>query len=713
MHCIDFWLAILVYPREAKIFEKKLICTAWDLCGDQLKHCLTGFSGTNDTKNILPLPISQNDLEELQQTNKTLLETLLHPVNEAYCALTANASGKDILIALVAINIPALFDAGALMLEFNNEQMAREWLRLASTKNYDAAVYFDSKDVLQTVDRNGFIVEYDCSVYRDNLSRCLVYVDDAHIRGTDLKFPNKWKGVVTLSGDITRDKTVQACMRMRQLGKGHAIALWASHEADVRIKKVCEMAPDDYPTNKNVIKFICENSKRFELDNTPYWVSAAYNYTKKIAAHKLHENCTGAGAWSGLVEKCIDDEFVTLKDMYGSREESQLQHVSHQKFTDLWNLYDGRDDIVEFIKKIEADVSNKLKPHNKMRFANGLDEEQEKELEYEYEQEEQIERPVPMKPIKPIFIENLHNLFVNGCDTIFGMLRTNKVIIPIKDGLSNTGFYQPYMDQDDAWSENLFVTIDFIRVLDTNSRSCDEFLRPVWWIASVQTGFGTNWIVLSSYECNRLLPTFKESFKSTLFMYRPRTSKFHDNHLHDPRLQVTGMAQPLSFDLKLEIQIGIFGGSMYFRSEDEQNAFCGFLGLIPRPRHKHFEAEFNAGTIKPNGFVPPENRKKSPLIALWVGYCGFSKDPGDLVKKLIQAHHEHLRKESHVASIVERGVKMEIPFLSQIIEEEPDDPMEGSNAIQNSRFRKRKTGVGLPPPTPSYWKRIAIKEEEI
>lgn len=209
MQVIDFWLSRLVFPREAKTFEKKFICTAWDLCGAQLKHCVTGFSGTNDTQNILPLPVAQNDLRELQQTNEKLLQILLHPVNESYCALAPNACGKDILRKLVAINIPALFDAGALMLEFNNEQMAREWLRLASDKNYDAAVYFDSKDVLQTVDRNGFVVEYDCSVYRDSLSRCLVYVDDGHIRGTNLKFPNKWKGVVTLSGQITRDKTVQ------------------------------------------------------------------------------------------------------------------------------------------------------------------------------------------------------------------------------------------------------------------------------------------------------------------------------------------------------------------------------------------------------------------------------------------------------------------------------------------------------------------------
>lgn len=32
MYVIDYWLSAEVYPREAKTFEKKLICTAWDLC---------------------------------------------------------------------------------------------------------------------------------------------------------------------------------------------------------------------------------------------------------------------------------------------------------------------------------------------------------------------------------------------------------------------------------------------------------------------------------------------------------------------------------------------------------------------------------------------------------------------------------------------------------------------------------------------------------
>lgn len=122
MKVIDFWLSNQVFPREAKTFEKKLMCSAWDLVSEQFKHPVSGFSGTNDTKNLLPMPVSQNDLDELRQTNDNLLQILRPMANgNEYKALDANISGLDILIQLNKHKIPVLLDAGALMLELNNE----------------------------------------------------------------------------------------------------------------------------------------------------------------------------------------------------------------------------------------------------------------------------------------------------------------------------------------------------------------------------------------------------------------------------------------------------------------------------------------------------------------------------------------------------------------------------------------------------------------
>ena len=41
------------------------------------------------------------------------------------------------------------------------------------------------------------------------LGRCVVYLDDAHTRGTDLKFPTGSRAAVTLGPKVTKDRLVQ------------------------------------------------------------------------------------------------------------------------------------------------------------------------------------------------------------------------------------------------------------------------------------------------------------------------------------------------------------------------------------------------------------------------------------------------------------------------------------------------------------------------
>lgn len=45
--------------------------------------------------------------------------------------------------------------------------------------------------------------------FADNLADCLVFLDEAHCRGTDLKLPQDAKGALTLALGQTKDQTVQ------------------------------------------------------------------------------------------------------------------------------------------------------------------------------------------------------------------------------------------------------------------------------------------------------------------------------------------------------------------------------------------------------------------------------------------------------------------------------------------------------------------------
>lgn len=655
MYAIDFWLSKVVYPHEAKTFENKLMATPWDLCNENMKHRVTGFSGTNDTKNILPISIAQNDLEKLENTNENVRKILLRYENQKYENLPANISAKHILEKLAGLNIPVLLDSGALMLELNNKQVAEEWLNLTRDHLYDAAIYFDSKDILQTIDRNGTIAEFDCSVYRENLKRCLVYLDDTHTRGTDLKFPSNWKACVTLSGEITRDKTVQACMRMRQLGKDHSIEFWASFEADLRIRDVCKLSRNEYIGNEHVIDFICHNSRNFELENSVHWLAAAHNYTKKMAAHQLYEI---SNQLLDLYNGCGETEFVTLREMYSDRKEQLLSEISLAKFNKLYQTYASNKDIQELIERKYCVITNKMKgpAANLKRFVYVLDEEQEKEIEIEPETQRQIERPPVVSPIAPSFDDRLTKLILNGFN-IETYPIVGSILVPLENGLHKTKLFQDYLKDGPAWNNHIMTTNNFINVLQNSTHASDDFLRPVEWIARIDAENDAYiLILLSLYECNRLLPAFRESTKSTLYMFRPRLRKLHSDLMDEHDLRISGKTKTFDLNIKDSAEIIMYSGSLYFKNEAQQAAYCNHLGLIPRPRSTLQEEAFQKGIIKTNGFVPPEYRQLPETIHC-VGQCKFRRNPVNLAIKLIEAHHELMRKESHVAFILERGTK--------------------------------------------------------
>lgn len=560
-----------------------------------------------------------------------------------------------------------LYFSGALILELNNKEVAEQWLKLTPSEQFDVAVYFDSRDILQTIDRNGVVVAYDCSVYRDNLSRCLVYLDDVHTRGTDLKFPLSWIAGVTLSGDTTRDKTVQSCMRMRQLGKTHSISFWASHEADIRIRQLCGLASTDDVTNENIIEFIAENSKQFEKANIVHWAAAGGNYTKKLVGHKLndiggHENA----ALDHLYDWCVDEEFVHLIQMYGQKEEAFLTEITESKLNRFALQSDVTDEIRQFIATIKSNMIEKLQNQapNLKRFTHSLDEEQEKELEKELEEHREVQRPPESQPAAPYFDHRLVDLVLNGVqDALIDSMIADGALMSLANSLAHTQLFHSIGIEGNAWAEHLMVTRDFKTVIVSKTAACDQFLRPVWWIAQIKhsnDGGQDRVILLSSYECNELKLTFQNTIMATLYMYRARSSKFHDNLVEIPALQLTGLFCVTRIDINDEIQIGVYSGMLYFNKQAEMDAYCKVLGLIPRPRTEDQEEAVDNGIIQPNGFVPSIHRRYSESISNCVGQCTFLWNPTNLVMRLIEAHQKSLPREAHVLSILVRGNKPDL-----------------------------------------------------
>ena len=228
---IDCFLNNFVFPYHAKTFQRKLVTSGWDIPlppsfqsptshgHSTLQKTLeptrcslsTGFSGTNDNRTLLPLNIEQRDLDGLTHTNAEVLTYLLQPRNRRYI-LAADSSGRRLteynFLKLICKNgIRMLLDAGAQILELDNFNLAKKWLSVDTEA--EAAVYFDEDDKACVLYRDERRMPLAASPFNDNLVNCVVYLDEAHTRGTDLKMPARSTAALTLGPGQTKDHTVQ------------------------------------------------------------------------------------------------------------------------------------------------------------------------------------------------------------------------------------------------------------------------------------------------------------------------------------------------------------------------------------------------------------------------------------------------------------------------------------------------------------------------
>jgi hypothetical protein len=212
---VDYFLAHIVFPKEMKEFPHKLSASGWDI--GQIKTLPTiGFSGTIDSRNVLPLSVSHLDLKEQKHTNALVLEYLLQPENSVALMPSRGkdfSSDAELLMAMVIDMKPAvqvILDVGAQILELSNSMVASKWLEMSpDLEKTQAAVFFDDSDELCVLNRRGVVEPWQTSPFAKQLDVCLVFLDEAHTRGTDLKLPMHYRAAVTLGPGLTKDKLVQ------------------------------------------------------------------------------------------------------------------------------------------------------------------------------------------------------------------------------------------------------------------------------------------------------------------------------------------------------------------------------------------------------------------------------------------------------------------------------------------------------------------------
>lgn len=212
---IDYFLSRMVFAKESREFPHKLSASGWDL-GKRKNNPTTGFSGTNDSRYILPMDIKQLDLLEQSHTNALVLKHLLRFENGTMLMPKqmkgVNLESESLLemVSQMNSNTRVILDVGAQIIDLDNAQFAETWLkRYHHDDNVQAVVFFNEADELMVFDRSNKVEPLQISPFATQLDQCLVFLDEAHTRGTDLRLPTNYQAAVTLGANLTKDKLVQ------------------------------------------------------------------------------------------------------------------------------------------------------------------------------------------------------------------------------------------------------------------------------------------------------------------------------------------------------------------------------------------------------------------------------------------------------------------------------------------------------------------------
>lgn len=393
---LNYYLNTFVFPKHCKQFEVKLQTSGWDIplfprtTDKQAQSArTTGFSGTNDNKYLLPLTIKQDDLPSLSQTNAEVLSYLLEKRNRRYERL-ADHSGRrlteyGLLKRLSQTKIRILIDAGAFVLEMKNHEVAKEWLKLDTFS--PAAIFFNEENKAMVLSRGSKKpVPLLATPYAENLAECLVYLDEAHTRGTDLKLPQNAYGALTLALNQTKDHTVQAAMRLRQLGTTQSVVFCAPPEVDHDIRKVCQLRWLDYVDSGHCVRWLLEMTCRANESLRPLYVAQGTDFCRRMNSAWEHPNFVGSTKHrEAHMSVILQKESSTLKEIYGSKAQSLGLDGASLAITnpELRSFYGT-------LTKKKKDLTHTVSE----AFACALDEvEQEREVEFQVEEIRQVRKP--------------------------------------------------------------------------------------------------------------------------------------------------------------------------------------------------------------------------------------------------------------------------------------------------------------------------------
>ncbi|KAF3909914.1 hypothetical protein ABW21_db0200578 [Orbilia brochopaga] len=576
---IDHYLNNFVFPRHAKQFLTKLQASGWDIPlftnsksvnTKYGKPLTTGFSGTNDNKTMLPLTITQEDLPTLSHTNAEVLTYLLQPRNKTY-VLAANNQGRrwterTLLVMLEKERIRILIDAGAQILEMDNKELVTMWMEI--DPRAPAAIYFDKTNKPFVLYRNGSNVPLLATPYAEGSADCLIYLDESHTRGTDLKMPSHARGALTLGLGQTKDHTVQAAMRLRQLGTTQAVVFFAPPEVHQSIVDTQQKQHREHVDSRDVVTWLLHQTCAGIEQLQPLYFSQGMDFCRRIQA--VSDNSEFLDDPVHL-RRCLNTlkqpEQQTLRQMYEPKQSQQKGAM----------IEDPSPEISRFMDELKLRRRGFQDTGAAVHGSTLQEVEQEREVAFEIESVREVQKPIHFTPFK---FPGLHK-------DLLTFIRSGRLLV-------GAGGYEPafsalrrictlgekYHIDHSATSGHLYVSSEFTKTVHAHSTKFnDNFLRPVNWIlAGTESNVA---IVVTPEETEYLIPHLNSRSRHPsvyLLAYAAPVTRKMVQFDSLTFLTIPGMENDWKPLETLSVELGIFAGRLYF-AYDHVGALREYLRL--------------------------------------------------------------------------------------------------------------------------------------
>lgn len=375
---------------------------------------------------------------------------------------------------------------------------------------------------------------------------------------------------------------------MRKLGYGQSVMFFAPPEVDRRIR---DASPSELTTVRalDILRWAMRETCHDIMHHAPHWAQQGIDYRARRNAWNEYSSSLDVDV---LKDSWLQPEARTLEEMYGIKSDEAVNSTYHSALS------------IPEIRERCIMLGASSFSHTRM------EEEQEREVNHEVERERQVERPPKAQPAvhevhrdvrlwaKTGVIPSSSREFV----TLFSSLKGSSTT-------SNTAL----------WDRRLLTTKDFARTIQDRMGGNSDYLRPVRWITSSQGQF----VVLSPFEANELLPDIRRSDKVHLHIYAPRVTismkPFDDLKFYSIPSLPPAWTPP---DVDLRNQLNLWAGQLYLQDYATYVRLCNFLGL-------YTQAGDGMG-IELDGFIKPQHRSndlepRSP----------FQESPVEFLKDLL------------------------------------------------------------------------------